>query len=120
MAKEAHLTSQPKGAICLDILGNGWSPVQTVKSALISLRMLLEFPNPKDPQDAEVAKLSLEQPERFARTAHEWAVKYAGAPRQDIDYSKYSKDDGKPKGTTGVECVLPSPRVPRPPGTVMS
>ena len=78
--------------------------------------MLLEFPNPKDPQDAEVATLSREQPERFARTAHEWAVKYAGAPRQDIDYSKYSKDDGKPKGTTGVECVLPSPRPSSPPG----
>ena len=71
--------------------------------------MLLEFPNPKDPQDAEVAKLSLEQPERFARTAHDWAVKYAGAPRQDIDFSKYNKDDGKPKAPTGVECVFPLP-----------
>lgn len=76
--------------------------------------MLLEFPNPKDPQDAEVAKLSLEQPERFARTAHDWAVKYAGAPRQDIDFSKFSKDDGKPKAAAGgVECVifLPCPLV---------
>lgn len=76
--------------------------MQTIKSALISLRMLLEFPNPKDPQDAEVAKMSLDQPERFARTAHEWTVKYAGAPPTEIDYSKYRKDDGKSK-TTGVE-----------------
>lgn len=94
-----------QGAICLDILGNGWSPVQTIKSALISLRMLLEFPNPKDPQDAEVAKLSLEQPERFARTAHEWAVQYAGAPRREVDFAKYRKDEGKKPRAGGVEYV---------------
>ncbi|SPN98720.1 probable ubiquitin--protein ligase [Cephalotrichum gorgonifer] len=94
--------SSQTGAICLDILGTGWSPVQTIKSALISLRMLLEFPNPKDPQDAEVAKLSLEQPEKFARTAHEWAVKYAGAPRQELDLSKFIKDgeEGRSKTPT--------------------
>jgi ubiquitin-conjugating enzyme (huntingtin interacting protein 2) len=54
--------------------------------------MLLEFPNPKDPQDAEVAKMLVDDPERFARVAHEWAVKYAGAPRQDLDLSKWKKD----------------------------
>ncbi|KAK5996053.1 Ubiquitin-conjugating enzyme E2 1 [Cladobotryum mycophilum] len=84
--------SSQTGAICLDTLGSGWSPVQTIKTALISLRMLLEFPNPKDPQDAEVAKMLLEDPERFALMAHEWAVKYANAPRKDIDLSKYKKD----------------------------
>ncbi|KAF3356929.1 hypothetical protein VdG1_03487 [Verticillium dahliae VDG1] len=46
--------SSQTGAICLDTLGTGWSPVQTIKTALLSLRMLLEFPNPKDPQDAEL------------------------------------------------------------------
>lgn len=50
--------------------------------ALISLRMLLESPNPKDPQDAEVAKMMMERPGEFAAKAHEWAVKYAGAPRR--------------------------------------
>ena len=28
--------------------------------ALLSLRMLLESPNPKDPQDAEVAKMMMD------------------------------------------------------------
>lgn len=69
-----------QGAICLDTLGAGWSPVGTIKMALISLRMLLESPNPKDPQDAEVAKMLMETPHDFARKAHEWAVQYAGAP----------------------------------------
>ncbi|KAJ4329090.1 Ubiquitin-conjugating enzyme E2 1 [Fusarium piperis] len=84
--------SSQTGAICLDTLGSNWSPVQTIKTALLSLRMLLEFPNPKDPQDAEVANMMLKDPERFALMAHEWAVKHAGAPRQDIDLSKWRKE----------------------------
>lgn len=73
--------SSQTGAICLDILGSGWSPVGTIKTALLSLRMLLEAPNPKDPQDAEVAKMMMEDHEFFACVAHDWAVKHAGAPR---------------------------------------
>ncbi|KAL2670670.1 hypothetical protein Neosp_014459 [[Neocosmospora] mangrovei] len=84
--------SSQTGAICLDTLGSNWSPVQTIKTALLSLRMLLEFPNPKDPQDAEVANMMLKDPERFALMAHEWAVKHAGAPRRDIDLSKWKKE----------------------------
>lgn len=56
--------------------------------------MLLEFPNPKDPQDAEVAKMLVEDPERFARTAHDWAVKYGGAPRKEVDLSQWAKGAG--------------------------
>ncbi|KAI5458544.1 ubiquitin-conjugating enzyme/RWD-like protein [Mariannaea sp. PMI_226] len=84
--------SSQTGAICLDTLGSGWSPVQTIKTALLSLRMLLEVPNPKDPQDAEVAKMLIENPEGFALKAHEWAVKYAGAPPRDVDLSKFKKE----------------------------
>ncbi|CAG7555853.1 unnamed protein product [Fusarium equiseti] len=87
--------SSQTGAICLDTLSSNWSPVQTIKTALLSLRMLLECPNPKDPQDAEVAKMMLESPERFAVMAHEWAVKYAGAPRQEVDLSQY-RQEGTP------------------------
>lgn len=83
--------SSQTGAICLDTLGSGWSPVQTIKTALLSLRMLLESPNPKDPQDAEVAKMLLENPTLFAKKAHEWAVKYAGAAETDVDLSKFQK-----------------------------
>ncbi|OAQ98664.1 hypothetical protein LLEC1_05027 [Akanthomyces lecanii] len=82
--------SSQTGAICLDTLTTGWSPVQTIKTALLSLRMLLEFPNSKDPQDAEVAKMMNDQPERFALVAHEWAVKYAAAPRRQIDTAQFA------------------------------
>lgn len=57
--------------------------------ALISLRMLLESPNPKDPQDAEVAKMMMEDPKAFALKAHDWAVKYAGAPRRELSLENY-------------------------------
>jgi ubiquitin-conjugating enzyme (huntingtin interacting protein 2) len=78
-----------QGAICVDTLGSGWSPVQTIKSALISLRMLLEFPNPRDPQDAEVAKMMLNDPAMFAAKANEWAVRFAGAPAREVDMNNY-------------------------------
>ncbi|KAH7363284.1 ubiquitin-conjugating enzyme [Plectosphaerella cucumerina] len=85
--------SSQTGAICLDTLGSGWSPVQTVKTALLSLRMLLEFPNPSDPQDAEVAKMMLERPEDFTQKAHEWAIYHAGAPRNPkLDLQRYKKE----------------------------
>jgi ubiquitin-conjugating enzyme (huntingtin interacting protein 2) len=75
--------SSVTGAICLDTLGNAWSPVLTIKSALISLQSLLSTPEPKDPQDAEVAGMLLKNPEMFRYTAREWAVKYAGAIKKE-------------------------------------
>jgi len=71
--------SSQTGAICLDTLGTAWSPVLTLKSALISLQSLLSSPEPKDPQDAEVASMLLTRPEEFAHVAREWAQRYAGA-----------------------------------------
>ncbi|KAL4890132.1 ubiquitin-protein ligase [Aspergillus ambiguus] len=74
--------SSQTGAICLDTLSTAWSPVLTIKSALLSLQSLLTTPEPKDPQDAEVARMLLSKPKEFERTAQEWAAKYAGAPRK--------------------------------------
>lgn len=75
--------SSVTGAICLDTLSSAWSPVLTIKSALISLQSLLSTPEPKDPQDAEVAGMLLKNPAEFKHKAQEWAVKFAGAPRQE-------------------------------------
>ncbi|CAJ2510518.1 Uu.00g133270.m01.CDS01 [Anthostomella pinea] len=73
--------SSQTGAICLDTLSTAWSPVLTIKSTLLSLQSLFESPEPKDPQDAEVAKMMINDPEGFNKKAHEWAVAYAGAPK---------------------------------------
>lgn len=75
--------SSQTGAICLDTLSTAWSPVLTIKSTLLSLQSLFESPEPKDPQDAEVAKMMMHDPDAFNQKAHEWAVKHAGAPRND-------------------------------------
>jgi len=73
--------SSQTGAICLDTLGTAWSPVLTLKSALISLQSLLSSPEPKDPQDAEVANMLITRPDEFRHVARNWAQKYAGAVR---------------------------------------
>jgi len=79
--------SSQTGAICLDTLSTGWSPVLTIKSALLSLQSLLSTPEPKDPQDAEVAQMLIKNPKEFDRVAREWAVRYAGAPKRNIGES---------------------------------
>ncbi|KAG5936621.1 hypothetical protein E4U53_000180 [Claviceps sorghi] len=94
--------SSQTGAICLDTLGSGWSPVQTIKTALLSIRMLLEVPNPKDPQDAEVASMLLYKPVEFAKVAQQWAIKHAGAVKQELDLSKYEKSSQNAPGQTSI------------------
>ncbi|MCJ1306861.1 hypothetical protein MMC25_000505 [Agyrium rufum] len=79
--------SSQTGAICLDTLSSAWSPVLTIKSALLSLQSLLSTPEPKDPQDAEVASMLIRNPKEFDRIAQEWAVKYAKAPKRDTGES---------------------------------
>lgn len=69
--------SSVTGAICLDILKNAWSPVITLKSALISLQALLQSPEPNDPQDAEVAQHFLRDKASFDKTAAFWTKTYA-------------------------------------------
>ena len=61
--------SSVTGAICLDILKNEWTPALTIRTALISLQALLCAPEPKDPQDAEVAKQYLTNRKLFEQTA---------------------------------------------------
>src|ERR1700710_207290 len=89
-----------QGAICLDTLGSNWSPVLNIKSALISVQSLLSSPEPKDPQDAQVAHQLMHKPSEFKFKAREWAIMHADAP---------SKDTGE--GSGGVdEAVLKEKR----------
>ncbi|KAJ3412014.1 ubiquitin-conjugating enzyme E2 K [Chytridiales sp. JEL 0842] len=69
--------SSQTGAICLDILKDQWSPVLTLKTALISLQSLLSDPAPNDPQDAQVARHYLSDKPGFDATARQWTQLYA-------------------------------------------
>jgi ubiquitin-conjugating enzyme (huntingtin interacting protein 2) len=88
--------SSQTGAICLDTLSSQWSPVLTIKSALISLQSLLSTPEPKDPQDAEVATMLIRNPGEFDHVARDWAAKHAGAPK---------KERGEPSGGATAESI---------------
>ncbi|KAK9900589.1 putative UBC1-E2 ubiquitin-conjugating enzyme [Cystobasidium minutum MCA 4210] len=74
--------SSASGAICLDILKDAWTPVLTLRSTLVSLQSLLCSPEPKDPQDAEVAKHYLSDRKGFESTARYWTEIYA-KPKSD-------------------------------------
>ena len=94
--------SSQTGAICLDTLSTAWSPVLTLKSALISLQSLLSSPEPKDPQDAEVARMLLSRPEEFAHMARDWAQRYADAPRPPPGSAKTGASGSGDGGGDGV------------------
>lgn len=87
--------SSQTGAICLDILKDAWTPILTLKSSLISLQSLLQSPEPTDPQDAQVAKIYLSDPKKFAETAANWTKIYAPnenyKPTGKEDYSDFTK-----------------------------
>lgn len=77
--------SSATGAICVDILKDEWSPAITLMKTLQSLQALLCAPEPKDPQDAVVAKQYMEDQEAFAAKAKEWTNKYAGPLDEKVD-----------------------------------
>lgn len=63
------------------------------------MQSLLSTPEPKDPQDAEVASMLMNHPEQFDRVAREWAVKHAGAPKKLLTSgtAAYQQAPAKPK-----------------------
>jgi len=77
--------SSQTGAICLDILKDQWSPALTIKTALLSLQALLCSPEPGDPQDAEVARMYLNNRPEFDRTATYWTEMYARSKEASVD-----------------------------------
>ena len=45
------------GTLCLDIIQDQWSAIQTVSMVLTSIQSLLDDPNPASPANPEAAKL---------------------------------------------------------------
>lgn len=64
--------SSQTGAICLDILKDEWSPALGIKTALLSLQLLLQCPEPDDPQDAVVAKQYISNRKEYEQQALNW------------------------------------------------
>ena len=88
----------------MDTLSAKWTPVLTIKTALLSLQSLLSTPEPNDPQDAEVANMMINKPAEFKRKARDWAIRHAGAPSSPVTSATSSNG----QANSGVASKQPS------------
>lgn len=78
--------SSQTGVICLDILKDQWAASLTLRTVLLSIQALMCTPEPKDPQDAVVAKQYMEKPAVFKATAEYWTTKFAKGAVKNAGY----------------------------------
>lgn len=77
LTRVLHPSIDARGAICMDILGAGWSPAITREKMLISVASLLDEPNWANPIDGAMSSDWTDDIEECKRRAKEWTQKYA-------------------------------------------
>lgn len=80
--------SSASGYICLDILKHEWRPVISLKTILLSIKILLSNPNGSDPQDAVVASQFNQKKELFIKTAKFWTQEFANDNNANIYFDE--------------------------------
>mmetsp|Transcript_51493 Transcript_51493/g.126420 ORF Transcript_51493/g.126420 Transcript_51493/m.126420 type:complete len:157 (-) Transcript_51493:91-561(-) len=65
------------GAICTDILGDGWSPQTKIHDVLKVIKTLLITPNPDNPLEGDIAAQFSSNRAAFEKTAREHVKKHA-------------------------------------------
>lgn len=72
-----HPNINARGAICLDILKNQWSPALNIARVLLSISSLLTEPNPGDPLEPEIADIYEKDINEYNERVRKWVIKYA-------------------------------------------
>lgn len=63
-----HPNIYKDGKICVDILQREWSPVQNIRTILISIRSLLIDPNPNSPANRKAATMLINDKNKYNET----------------------------------------------------
>jgi len=72
-----HMNISDRGAVCIDILKNQWSPALSLFKVILSLSSLLTDPNPQDPLVPSIATEYMRNRKQHDNNARHWTELYA-------------------------------------------
>ncbi|EDW78541.2 uncharacterized protein Dwil_GK16491 [Drosophila willistoni] len=72
-----HCNVDSRGAICVDVLNERWSPVMTISMLLLSLWVLIGECNPNDPLVTCIADQYKSNRKEHDKIARAWTLRYA-------------------------------------------
>jgi len=72
-----HMNISDRGAVCIDILKNQWSPALSIFKVILSLSSLLTDPNPQDPLVPSIATEYVRNRKQHDNNARHWTELYA-------------------------------------------
>ncbi|XP_001978376.3 ubiquitin-conjugating enzyme E2 4 [Drosophila erecta] len=83
-----HCNVDSRGAICLDVLGERWSPVMNVAKVLLSIYVLMIECNPDDPLVMCIADQYKTNRREHDKIARQWTKMFAMTQAQDAKGGK--------------------------------